>query len=128
MLLAALRRAVAVLDRCAACLAFVASPLRERFRGIDRQAVARRSSSSPGPAACAPPAGRADRPRRGFQGALATVQRVDRRRRVYPTQARPTELPRGSKASVLGAGAPRPAGAGDPVQSRHWTYWPPRSP
>jgi hypothetical protein len=110
----------------AVAIAFCVPPLADALRGANAQAVRASELEHPiGPAA-ARGAGIVVIDRR-WQGALAIYGPLDRRL-VYPTQARPTELPGGPKASVLAAGAPRPAGAGDPVRSRHWTYWPPRSP
>jgi hypothetical protein len=110
----------------AVAIAFCVPPLADAVRRANAQAVRASELERPiGPAAARGP-GIVLIDRR-WQGALAIYGPLDRRI-VYPTQARPTELPGGPKASVLAAGAPRPAGAGDPVRSRHWAYWPPRSP
>jgi hypothetical protein len=108
----------------AVAVAFCVPPVADALRGANAQAVRAAELDHPiGPEA-ARGRGTVVIDRR-WQGALAVYGRMDRRR-IYPTQARPAELPPGPKAAVLPAGAPRPARTGDPVRSRHWTYWPPR--
>jgi hypothetical protein len=108
----------------AVAIAFCVPPVADAVRGANAQAVRAAELEHPiGPAAARGP-GIVVIDRR-WQGALSVYGPLDRRR-VYPTQARPGELPPGPSAGVLAAAARRPAGAGDPVRSRHWTYWPPR--
>jgi hypothetical protein len=108
----------------AVAVGFCVTSLADALRGANAQAV--RASELEHPIAPAAARGRGivliDR---RWQGALAVYGPLDRRR-IYPTQARGSELPAGPRAAVLAAGAQRPAAAGDPVRSRHWTYWPPR--